>query len=45
MFEHCPIKGTKKDKFEHLINVVDSPNFSLVQDLIKSAPSLNILEK
>ncbi len=45
VFEHCPIKGTVKDKFEQLIDAVNSPNFSLVLNLIKSAYSFNILEK
>jgi DNA invertase Pin-like site-specific DNA recombinase len=30
-FEHYPIKSTKQDMFEHLVNSVDSPIFSLVK--------------
>jgi DNA invertase Pin-like site-specific DNA recombinase len=34
-FEHYPLKSTKKDMFEHLINSIDSPSFTLVKSLIK----------
>ena len=40
VFEHYPLKGTQKDKFEQLIDAVNSSTFSLIQDLIGSIDSL-----
>ena len=41
VFEHCPLRTTKKDKFEQLIRIMDSPSFSLIQELMKSVSSLD----
>jgi DNA invertase Pin-like site-specific DNA recombinase len=35
VFEHYPIRSTKREKFEHLINVIDLPSTSLIKPLIK----------
>lgn len=42
VFEHCPVKGTRKDMFEHLIDSIDSPVFPLVQNLLKSVSPIKI---
>lgn len=42
VFEHYPVKGTRKDMFEHLIDSVDSPVFPLVQDLLTSEHLIKI---
>lgn len=42
VFEHCPVKGTRKYMFEHLVNSIDSPIFPLIQNLISSVPSMKI---
>lgn len=36
VFEHYPVKSTRKEMFEQLVNSVDSPNFPLVQESIES---------
>jgi hypothetical protein len=45
VFEHYPVKSTKKDIFEHLIDSIDSPLFGLVQNLLKSVPADGTSEK
>ncbi|MGC9346341.1 MAG: hypothetical protein ACP5ER_06095, partial [Candidatus Bathyarchaeales archaeon] len=35
-FEHYPLKGTKEEMFEHLVNSVESPSSTLVESLITS---------
>ncbi len=45
VFEHYPVKSTKKDIFEHLMDSIDSPSFILVQNLVKLVPTHKILEK
>jgi hypothetical protein len=35
-FEHYPIKSTKQEMFEHLVNSIESPVYHLVQSLIKT---------
>ena len=39
VFEHYPLKGTRKDKFEHLVDAADSASFPLVQGLIGTISS------
>jgi hypothetical protein len=36
VFEHYPVKSTRKDMFEQLVESIDSPVYPLVQDLIKN---------
>jgi len=33
VFEHYPIKSTKREMFEHLINSIDTPSFTFVESL------------
>lgn len=35
VFERYPVEGTKKDKFEHLAEAINSPVYSIVLNLIK----------
>jgi DNA invertase Pin-like site-specific DNA recombinase len=44
VFEHYPVKSTRRYMFEQLIETIDSPVFPLVQDLIKNLPK-NIFVK
>jgi hypothetical protein len=41
IFEHYPLQNTKKDIFEHLIDSIESTHFPLIQELLKSIPSLS----
>lgn len=42
LFEHYPVRSTKKDIFEHLVNSVDSPVSLLVSDLIRDTKTLRL---
>jgi len=45
VFEHYPVKSTRQDKFEQLVNSIDSPSFPIIQELIKSVYSMKIILK